>query len=551
MKKTYKVIVNLIFVISSMLIFFACSKPKVLSTPLTVGIVNNEIYNTNTNEYEKTEILIVTDKNKYAGGYKFYITDNNDYENLENYIAFTSDTNYVDITSYFNTRKVYHYFVQYLGKDNYLSSTCSEVKTYTPQAEKVDTPYIQLLNKELSWFRIMNAEGYEIYEEIIDKNNQSTKSLIETTNSETFSLDLSGRFSSFEAPYNTYKYTVKALASGFYQNSNESDSVSYVKEISLSAPSNLAINVQENNYILSWDAVEYATKYEVVINGNTATPATTTENKLDITQYLTNYSTFSFSVKAKESDVLSYEESNYSDILTFDYTLTLSSPENLRVNRNGQFINISWDSVNYAETYTLIVEMGGNEVYKVNTLEDTFTIIEIETYFGELTSDKEIFIKVKANGVSQYIFESDYAEINYTILHEVFTQVNLVVGKSYEYTNTNVSWKEGISEQEKLILLQGFANEEECLNYIKSYMQGYFQDLEISFIDLENATSSLSLNNATYLITDNIITVNFTEGTQIFRLRDENLIYEVIDEFGDPESLVNYFFIEMILTEKV
>jgi len=415
MKKIYKLMTFIIFIFSSMLIFFACGEPKLLNKPLTVGVVNNEIFNETTGELEKNQILLVTDNNKYASGYKFYITDNSDKENLNNYATFTSSTNSIDITNYFNPRKVYHYFVQYLGGNNYKTSDFSDIKTYTPQAEAIEKPYAQLLGEKLSWFRIMNAEGYAVYEEVIDKDNNSNKELLVTTNSETFELDLSNRFTNFESPYNTYKYTIKALASGFYNNSQESNCVTYIKDISLSTPKNLNIKEENGEYYLNWNSVSYATKYEIVINGKTANPIFATENKLKITEYLTNYSTFSFNVKAKESDVLSYSESEYSESLTYDYTTKLSVPQNIQVTRDGQYLNITWDQVNMAESYSLIIEENGVEKYSATSLEVTNATIEIATYFGEIINNKEIIIKVKANAVNQYIFESDFTQLNYII----------------------------------------------------------------------------------------------------------------------------------------
>lgn len=420
MKKIYKVFASIIFIFSAMLMFFACGEAKTLAKPLTIGIVNNEVYNKETNELEKTEVLLVTDQNKYAKSYKFFITDSSDYENLNNYVSLISPTNSLDITNYFDSRKIYHYFVQYIGKGNYKNSAYSEIKKFTPSPEILDDPYIQLTNTKLSWFRIMNASGYSIYEEKLDVRNLnagSTKTLLETVDSETFELDLSNRFNSFESPYVKYSYSVVALGEGFYQNSGEpSQKVEYIKEITLSTPINLQVTENENKFYLSWDNVDYVTNYEVVINGNTANPVKTSENQLEITQYLTNYSTFSFSVKSKESDAINYNESGYSDTLNYDYTTKLLAPQNIQVTREGEYINITWDAVNMTQTYTLVVIYNGEEVYEANSLEATSATIEIEAYFGELTTDKDIVIKVKSNAVSHYILESDFEETIYTIL---------------------------------------------------------------------------------------------------------------------------------------
>lgn len=426
MKKICKVCLSLIFVFSASLMFFACkNEVKTLSSPVSVGLVNNEVFNEN-NEYLKTEILLVTDKNKYAKSYRFYITDSTDHTNVDNYISFSSNTNFVDITDYFNSRKVYYYFVQYIGGKNYKDSKFSQTKVYTPKIEPVETPYVQLLNEQLSWFKISNANGYEVYEETLDINNEvvDSKVLINNLDSETLSIDLSNRFNAFDAPYKKFRYSIKATASGFYSASDFSNSVTYIKDITLSAPTNLNVTKEENKYYLNWNKVDYCSYYEVVINGNTQSPVVASENKLEITEYLTNYATFSFAVKAKESEAISYTESGYSETLNYDYTKTLSKPENIEVSREGEYINVSFSEVNLAQTYTLSIIHNGSEVYNTINLENTNVSLEIKAILGELTKDENIIIKIKANKVSNYILESEYESVDYTVLKDIIVEEN-------------------------------------------------------------------------------------------------------------------------------
>jgi len=217
-------------------------------------------------------------------------------------------------------------------------------------------------------------------------------------------------------PYYKYQYTVKALASGYYKSSDLSTNVTFIKEITLSTPQNLEVTKEENKYYLNWDAVDYATGYEVIINDNAGAPINTTENKLEITQYLTNYTSFSFKVKASSSEAINYNESNFSNTLIYDYTTNLNKPENLQIVREGEYININWDNVNLAETYTLVIVYNNEEVYKASSLDVTNAMVEISAYFGQLTSDKNITVKVQANAISHYILESEFTELDFTIL---------------------------------------------------------------------------------------------------------------------------------------
>lgn len=420
MKKVYKVFASLIFLFSGMLMFFACGNdPQTLTTPISVGLIYNDIYNEETLEYERTEMLLVTDKNKFAKGYRFFITNNESYLDLNNYVALNSAYNYVDITSYFNKNDSYHFFVQYIGNKKYKDSEYSHTEVYTPQAEKVKKPYLQLIDEQLSWGRIEHASGYEVYEQVLDKDDNElvAPTKILSFDSETRTTDLTSRFQDVNAPYNKYIYTVKALSSGDYLSSDMSLPVEYVKKVNLETPKNLSISKQDSKYYLNWDAVDYSTNYQVVVhNGNVNNVINVSENKADISEYLTHYSTFSFNVKANLSEVRDYTESEFSQTLEYDYTTKLLAPENLQATREGEYINISWDAVNLAETYSLVILFNGNEVYSAQSLELTNASIEISTYFGELTTDKDITIKVKANNTSFYILESEFTQINYTIL---------------------------------------------------------------------------------------------------------------------------------------
>lgn len=424
MNRFLKSFLVLIFIISVPLIFFGCTKKeKKLITPISVGLVHN--YDAN-NELEEPQILLVTDENEKATGYRFYLTVSSDYENLNNYVSYYSETNYLDITDIYNEKQTYHYFVQYIGDNkNFINSDYSIIKKEVGSKEKIINPYIQLIDEKLYFFRIMNAKNYELYETITDTNSdivvqQNTK--IQTLDSETFEIDLSNRFNEENAPYYTFSYKLKAIGDTGYLNSDFSNTVSYVKHITLNKVKNLQVNENENKYYLTWNAVDYATKYKVLINNDTDNPIITTENSLEITNKLTNYATYNFSVQAIESEALDYDLGERSEILEYDFTTTLASPDNLNATRNGEYINVTFDNVDLAQSYVLEILYNGTKVYNIENLTLNNASIEIVDLFDNLNSDKEITIRVKANKIGEYIFESGYTEIKYTVLKEVVSE---------------------------------------------------------------------------------------------------------------------------------
>ncbi len=422
MKKFLKVLCAICLVISCSLILFACGKesvkPKILQTPENFGYTNNgkliESEDPNEREYEYNDYLLVVEKNKNAYKYRFYITDNENYNDLTKYISFDSENNYLDVNEIFVNKKEYHFYVQYLGKGNYRNSACSTIKSFTPENEIVKTPYLQLINNKIYWTKILYADSYDIYETVTRDNNIVTnKQKIASTNNSTFEYDITNRVTGNDAPYLKYQYEIIANAKGFYGNSNTSNKVEYIKNISLDTPSNLKVEKNNESFKLSWDSVLYATKYEVKIpNGEIVEVSS---NELDVTSYITSYAGYTFSVKAKESDVLSYNSSEFSLDYLYNNTTKLSAPTNLNVTTEGEYIIVSFDDVLLASnSYTIIVTYSNNVVFTSNNF-TSGTRLRSTDLIGELTEDKTITIQIYANQVGSYIFESEKTSTDYII----------------------------------------------------------------------------------------------------------------------------------------
>lgn len=424
-KKTLKIFTLLIILISAPLILFGCKKePNVLIKPYTIGLVLNDVYDTTTEEYVKTEVLLVTDENSKATKYRFFVTDNSDYENINNYVSIYSDHNYLDISNYFNEEKTYYYFVQYIGNKNYINSEYSDIKSYSPEFQtKVDTPYLQMVDTTLNWFRIQNAQKYEIYEKKVDKNGNVFQDYtkISEVGGDAFLSHLNSHLNYEDVPYYKHYYKIKAIASGRYLTSEFSNEVSYKKDITLSVPTNVRV-IKEGNaetgdkYYLTWNEVKYANEYSVIINGNSANKIKTNTNRLDITDVLTTYTSYNFSVNASGSEAVSFTPSQFTAPLNYDYTYTLNAPTNLNIDRNGNNIDISWESVADAHGYTLIIEYNNKKVIEETNVEQTSALIAIKDIVSNLTSNAQIKVKVKANGLAPYILDSKFTEKTYTII---------------------------------------------------------------------------------------------------------------------------------------
>lgn len=413
MKRALKSICCLALLISTSLILFACKvDTKILQTPTRIGLVNNEIFNTETNEYEDNFIL-VTVENKYASKYRFYITDSQDYEKIENYVSFDSATNYISINDYFNNKsdklKTYHYFVQYLGSEKYKDSKFSEIMTYTPESVTLDAPYIQMVGKEIFWTKIARADKYEIIQSTYRKDGDSfileEKEKVAEIPKDVFTYNFEEKIVS---PYRKYSYKVIAKGSGFYGDSLESNELSYIQNIDIETPKNLKIEDQ----ILSFDKVEYATSYSLYVDNEFKKEITT--ESVDISEYLTEFRQYFFSVQASQSDVLSYNLNERSDNLSYDHTTTLSAPTFGEISRNGENILISFSSVENATQYELYI-YHNNAIIKTLSSSITNVNVVVTDLFETLTEDKTITIKVKAISSNNFIFDSEETSVDYIV----------------------------------------------------------------------------------------------------------------------------------------
>ncbi len=415
MKKILNCIFCFTLIISASLIFFACKgKDLVLQTPSRIGLVNNEIYDAETDEY-KDNYMLVTVENKNALKYRFFITSSADYQNLDNYISIDSDKNYVEINDYFynklDTLKVYHYFVQYIAKKNYKNSGYSKIQTFTPEKKVLSAPYIQMKENKIFWTKVTNSEKYEISETIYKKTDEGFE--VEKVNKievlkNIFEYDFSKRV---DSPYKKYSYKVKAIGTGFYANSQESNEETYVKKITLQTPKNLKIT----DKVLSFDEVEYASSYSLFVDG------TFVKNfegeSVDISEYLNEYKNYTFSVQATLSDVLDFEKSDKSDSLTFAHKTKLDAPTFSSESdlRDGQYLKISFTGVQLATKYEISIFYNGNSIFNTTT-EVTNVEILISQLFDNLTENKDITIKIKSQNGNQFVEDSDYAVLNYTLV---------------------------------------------------------------------------------------------------------------------------------------
>ena len=196
----------------------------------------------------------------------------------------------------------------------------------------LDAPVISIDQGVVSWDAVDNADSYAV---LIDQSDAI--SVNET------SYDLKQE----NLAAGTYSITVVAYTADLEEGSLPSNAVTYtVEEVSssLDAPDNLAISSSD---ILSWDQVDGATSYVVMVDSDEHQAST---NSFDLGALSLSDGSYQVSVIAKSSD----DQSQASTALTYvvDTQTVVDQPQNLAITEDI----LTWDQVVNATSYEVIID---------------------------------------------------------------------------------------------------------------------------------------------------------------------------------------------------
>lgn len=201
-------------------------------------------------------------------------------------------------------------------------------------------------------------------------------------------------------------------------------------EPTLEAPTNLALLERT----LTWDEVEGATSYKVLLNDEDDYEATQSEFVLPDEYF--------GPLTAKVASVKKNLVSHYSEALEVNAYLTLKTPKNLR--QEGPNL-VMWDEVNYANGY--VVKIDGVEQY---TLTNSFTVsISVPTSVSVLANGKE----------TDYLLSSPFSE-------SITLKVPLSQPQNLAFNNNVLSWNAVSNANSYQILVN---NEEVITTSTSSY----------------------------------------------------------------------------------
>ncbi|MDR1138933.1 MAG: hypothetical protein LBK70_03550 [Clostridiales bacterium] len=181
---------------------------------------------------------------------------------------------------------------------------------------------------------------------------------------------------------NNNNLKVRANNGGVYLDSDWSAPFEYTSTSQLPAPTNLVLS----NGILTWDAVEHSTKYEIQLNDLVYETEGNTQSLLDLQP-----GNYDIKVRAVGDSI--YLTSDWSTIVQHTVTSKLSTPINLNVADN----TLSWDAVDNAVSYE--IEINGDtdnvQVSTTNTLALTnLTTPGIYSFRVRAIGDGHVVLKI-------------------------------------------------------------------------------------------------------------------------------------------------------------
>ncbi|WP_139368107.1 OmpL47-type beta-barrel domain-containing protein [Priestia abyssalis] len=245
----------------------------------------------------------------------------------------------------------------------------------------------------LSWQAAEYATSYNIY--IV--NNNEKKLISTTTNtSQYFPRVAEGN----------YVYEVSTVSSRFGESTNTNQVTVSIIYPKIQAPPGLTSTIRNGNDLtLSWQALEYATSYNVYqIIGNERKLIATTTN---LSQYFPRVAEGNYVYEVSTVSNRFGESTSTSQITVSIVYPEIQAPTGLKSTiRNGNDLTLSWQVAEYATSYN-VYQVSGNEKKLVGTTTETsqyfprlaegnyiYEISTVSNRFGESTNSSQITVSI-------------------------------------------------------------------------------------------------------------------------------------------------------------
>lgn len=352
--------------------------------------------------YENLALLV--NENPTATGYAFYVYGGNgDFNNFNLYTRFVTQSNFIELKNIFGNeegkipfeQKRFYFYTIALGgevegviyKDSSKSPTL-----FIDFKSRLESPNLSINEKIkiIGWQQIPSASKYEIRE---GSNKEDPSTFVKIAEVREAFFDFSEYFTQNKRSLN---FMVKAIADSTtnFLDSEYSLIMSFIPSSCLYNPTSLELN----EYILSWNEMENADSYTVVIDGQ---EYTTQSNNYDISFLSTIAGNHEISVLSNSNNVELGKDLTYETIYKEVY-VKLETPKNIKIVQDTQYLDrleITFDAVLNAKTYTVLAN--GVTLYK--SLSGNLFAYDVK---NNKTGINEVVFSIKANSYGYYL-ESD------------------------------------------------------------------------------------------------------------------------------------------------
>ena len=295
--------------------------------------------------------------------------------------------------------------------------------------------------------------------------------------------------------HQVYVHAIPFSNQGTSVSAKNSNVIKYIIKDKLATPdaSQIILEKQGTNLVVSWQAVENATGYNIILWGTTSTDDSNAEyNKVslngstetyisnstrftqDLTNIVSSYKQLKVQVQACRKDYDYILDSDYSELSqSFSAITKLATPTNVTLKDNNGFFDLTWTTVNQSavngymiEIYTAIVDSSGN--YTPNAFVTSATTKATDLPYlnvtGTMTTaslepgDYCLRIKTRATPTNNYFEDSDYSDwIGYRYKTQLATPVidTISSGKNTSTGQIELYWTYVEGAQSYSLIIDG------------------------------------------------------------------------------------------------
>ena len=312
-----------------------------------------------------------------------------------------------------NSGDDYTIAVKAVGTGDHVDSDYSDSLTVMVKSQ-LDAPTITATSSDhnsvsVSWNAVANTSGYTVTYAVAGTSDWSTAQT--TTTSDTH-ITISGLNSGT-------RYVVRVATNGDQTNYVDSDysatDAILVKTKLPYVPSITDVNVDSNSITATWSAAPgmgYTLEY-AVSGTNQFVPMTVSATTYTIGN-LVSETTYDLRVKAN-GDGDYYVDSDYSVIVSVTVKKQLEAPTIVNTSSTTDSIVVSWNAVKNASEYTIAYAVEGAEDF--NYIVESSSSITI----NDLVPNQTYIVKVKANGVGNYVDSEFGSLVSVTVKTQIAT----------------------------------------------------------------------------------------------------------------------------------